>query len=164
MKPKTGHCGEGSDLSTRRASLRSFTPGFWCWQQLVNYSLATPCLYRQGVDPFKSILISLNRSSKKSIRSIAIDPFKSIFHLGKNCNRSNWFFCVLRCIAIFFSQIKIDTGKRLKRTVKIYSLHSFPFRDSRKFKIDRVESYTALQTHFLAQVGTSGTGTSSIVV
>jgi len=48
---------------------------------------------------------------------------------------------LLRFNAIFFSEIKLDTGKRLKRTVKIYSLHGFPFRYSRKFKIDRVESY-----------------------
>jgi len=45
-----------------------------------------------------------------------IDPFKSICHLGKNRNRSNRFF------VIFFSEIKLDSGKRLKRTVKIYSL------------------------------------------
>ena len=48
---------------------------------------------------------------------------------------------LLRFIAIFFSEIKVDTGKRMKRTVKIYSLHGFPSRYGRKFKIDRVESY-----------------------
>jgi len=70
------------------------------------------------------------------------------FHVGKNRNRSNRsnrfiaIYCdLLRFIAIFFSEIKLDTGKRLKRTIKIYSLHGFPFRYSREFKIDRVESY-----------------------
>ena len=43
--------------------------------------------------------------------------------------------------AILFSQIKVDTGKTLNRTVEIYSLNGCPFRYSRKFKIDRVESY-----------------------
>ena len=70
------------------------------------------------------------------------------FHVGKSRNRSNRFFAIfcnlLRFNAIycdFSSEIKLDTGKRLKRTVKIDSLHGFPCRYSRKFKIDRVENY-----------------------
>ena len=61
------------------------------------------------------------------------------FHLGKNRKRSDRFCCdILRFIAIYCD---FFTAKRLKRTVKIYSLHGFPFRYSRKFKIDRVQSY-----------------------
>jgi len=83
---------------------------------------------------------------------ICIDPFKSIFSFGKKSQSIQSIFCeLLRCIAIycdllrfnaiFFSAIKLDTVKRLKRTVKFYFLHGFPVRYSRKFKIDKVESY-----------------------
>ena len=83
---------------------------------------------------------------------ICIDPFKSIFSFGKKSQSIQSIFCeLLRCIAIycdllrfnaiFFSAIKLDGVKRLKRTVKFYFLHGFPVRYSRKFKIDRVESY-----------------------
>jgi len=48
---------------------------------------------------------------------------------------------LLRIFAIFFSEIKLETGKRLKRSVNLYPFNGFPFRYSRKFKIDRVESY-----------------------
>ena len=72
----------------------------------------------------------------------AIDLFKSIFSFGKKSQSTKSIFRdFLRFIAIFFLEIKLDTGKRLKRTVKIYSLHGLPVRYSRKFKIDRVESY-----------------------
>jgi len=40
------------------------------------------------------------------------------------------------------------TGRRLERTFKIYSLRNgFPFRHSRKFKIDTVESYRMTHQH-----------------
>jgi len=64
-------------------------------------------------------------------KSTTINPFKSIFHLGKNRNGSNRFFAILcdflRFFAIYFSEIKSDTGKRLKRTVEIYSLQWLTF-------------------------------------
>ena len=52
------------------------------------------------------------------------------FQLRKNRNRSNRFLAIycdlLRFIAIFPRKSKLDTGKRLKRNVKIYSLHGLP--------------------------------------
>jgi len=80
---------------------------------------------------------------------LAIDPFKSIFFIREKIAmhlidflRFFAIYCdLMRFNATFFSEIKLDTGKRLKRTAKIYSLHGFLFRYSRKFKIDKVESY-----------------------
>ena len=95
------------------------------------------------------VVASLSRDSK--IRPVRVNHKVSTTgdgtrkQGGKHRNRSNRFFAIycdlLRFITIFFSEINLDTGKRLKRTVKIYSLHVFPFSYSRKFKIDRVESY-----------------------
>ena len=100
-----------------------------------------------GLRLTKTSLTLINRT-----RFGTIDPFKSIFSIGKKSQSMIDFFAIycdlLRFIAIYCDflrffprKIKFDTGRRLKRAVKIYSLHGFPFRYSRKFKIDRVESY-----------------------
>ena len=82
------------------------------------------------------------------------------FHWGKNRNRSNRFiaiFCdLLRFIAIYCDflrfcdfflgnqirhQEKTEEDCKDKQTKRSTAFNGFPLRYSRKFKIDRVESY-----------------------
>ena len=71
---------------------------------------------------FRTVLLEQGLSTISGNTSENYWSVKSIFSFGK---KSQSIFCDF---CDFFSEIKLHTGKRPKRTVKIYSLQWFPFK------------------------------------